>query len=196
LNITKKAQTELEIEQLGLSLKSGKIGVIPTDTIYGICTSALNPKSVEKIYDLRKRAKDKPMIILISSLEDIKLFDISLSDVQQSLLESVWPNPVSIILPVSNPKFEYLHRGKNSLALRMPKNDFIHKLLEFSGSLVAPSANFEGEKPAESIDEAKAYFGEEVEIYIDNGPLTSPASTLIDLTSDKPEILRQGSFKL
>lgn len=183
------------MDKLIKTLKNGGIAVIPTDTIYGIVGSALNPKTVERIYKLRKRALGKPMIILILSLEDLKKFDIKLTQKQKEFLQKNWPNPLSVILPVKEEKFKYLHRGKNSLAFRMPKNKNLLKILSEVGPLVAPSANFAGGKPAENISEAKEYFGDSVAIYLDGGQISSEPSTLVTWEDDSIKILRQGSFK-
>ncbi len=178
-------------------LKEGKIGVMPTDTIYGIVGSALNPRTVEEIYSLRNRASDKPMIILISSLEDLKKFDIILTNSQIDFLKKIWPNPVSVILPCIQERFSYLHRGKKSLAFRMPNNQRLLEILKKTGPLVAPSANFEKEKPSQTIEETKKYFGDKVTFYINGGTLKSKPSTIIRLYKDGNLIvLREGSFEI
>lgn len=191
-------------EKLVSLLKNGGVAVIPTDTIYGIVGSALIPDTVEKIYELRKRAADKPFIILISSLNDLEKFDIKLTQKQRELLEKIWPNPVSVVLSCKSEKFEYLHRGTNSLAFRMPKNEGLLNLLKQTGPLVAPSANFEAELPSETIAEAKKYFGDKVDFYVNGGKMSkapanavkSTPSTLIRLMDDGSwQILRQGSYK-
>jgi len=183
-------------ENLANVLRKGGIAVVPTDTIYGIVGSALNPETVEQIYNLRKRAKDKPFIILVSSIKDLEKFSIKLKDKQKKFLEKVWPNPVSVVLPCDSRDFEYLHRGKDSLAFRMPKDERLLKILKEVGPLVAPSANFEGEKVAENISEAKKYFGDSVATYIDNGKIKSEPSTLVAWEDNSIKILRQGSFKI
>src|SRR5438105_3584039 len=116
-----------DYEKVGAWLKVGKIGVMPSDTIYGIFTSALKETSVEKIYNLRKRSKDKPMIILISDINDLNHFNVKLKAWQKQLLEKIWPNPVSVIIPVADKKWEYLHRGKRSLAFRVPSYPILQK---------------------------------------------------------------------
>ncbi len=177
-------------------LKKGKIGVMPTDTIYGIVGSALNPKTVEEIYTLRKRDSSKPMIILISSLEDLKKFDIKLTKEQRNFLQKIWPNPVSVILPCPYEKFVYLHRGKKSLAFRLPKNGILLQILKEVGPMVAPSANMEKEKPAEEVEQAKKYFGEKMAFYLDGAKIQSKPSTIIQLYEDgKKIILRKGTYK-
>lgn len=177
-------------------LKKGKVGVIPTDTIYGIVGSALNPEVVEKIYQLRKRSSDKPMIILISSLDDLEKFGVKLTYKQKEFLQKNWPNPLSVILPVSGEKFKYLHRGTNSLAFRMPKDKKLLEMLRQTGPLVAPSANFESEKPAETAEEAKEYFADQVAFYV-KGKIKSKPSTIIKLNEEgKVDILREGRLRI
>lgn len=185
-----------DIDQIVKLLKDGKVGVMPTDTIYGIVGSALNPQTVEEIYTLRKRDSAKPMIILISSLDDLKKFEISLTSEQKDFLKEVWPNPVSVVLTCNQDKFTYLHRGKKSLAFRMPKDNNLLEILQKTGPLVAPSANLAGNKPAITINEAKKYFTDEVSFCMDIGRLRSNPSTVIRLYEDgKRLVLREGSFK-
>lgn len=174
----------------------GKVGVIPTDTIYGIVGSAVNSKTVEKIYNLKKRAKDKPMIILISTIGDLEKFAVKFSKKQKEFLEKNWPNPLSVILKCDSEKFNYLHRGKKSLAFRMPKDEKLLEVLKKAGPLVAPSANIEGEKVAENINQAKKYFKNRIDFYVDIGELQSQSSTLIKLKLDGSyKILREGLYR-
>ncbi len=189
--------TQADMDEVITLLKSGKIGVMPTDTLYGLVGSALNPEVVEKIYNLRKRVKDKPMIILISEIDDLEKFEINLTKKQYEFLEKIWPNPASVVLPCPSEKLSYLHRGKESLAFRVPKDKNLLKVLTQTGPLVAPSANIEGEKPAENIEEARKYFGDSLSFYIDAGEIKSQPSTLISL-DDKGVylVLRQGVFKI
>ena len=178
-------------------LKNGGLGVIPTDTIYGVVGFSLNSETVEKIYKLRKRSSDKPFIILVSQISDLEKFEVKSTEKQKEFLEENWPNPLSVVLSCSSEKWEYLHRGTQSLAFRMPNNKKLLDLLKQTGSLVAPSANFEGEKPAENIAEAKKYFGDSVDFYIDEGSIFTTASTLIELKLDgNYKILRKGSFRI
>lgn len=157
---------------------------MPTDTIYGLVGSALIPKTVEEIYALRSRSTNKPMIILISSLDDLKKFDVTVTKKQKDFLMQIWPNPVSVVLPCPKEKFVYLHRGKNSLAFRMPKNNNLLHILKKTGPLVAPSANIEGKSPAESIDQAKEYFDNKIAFYLDIGKIKSKPSKVIRLYKD------------
>jgi L-threonylcarbamoyladenylate synthase len=175
-------------------LKQGKLAVIPTDTIYGIVAQALNKEAVERLYQIRRKTPSKPFIILISAIDDLEKFDIQLNGYQRNVLEKIWPNPISVVLPCNSPDLTYLHRDTNSLAFRLPINEFLIQLIQHVGPLVAPSANLEGEPPAETIEEARHYFGNDVEVYIDEGTIKSQASTLISLANNQLTILRKGSL--
>jgi L-threonylcarbamoyladenylate synthase len=168
---------DLDWMKAGMLLKEGAIGVIPTDTIYGICASAFNKKSIEKVYRLRKRNPNKPCIILISGFDDLKKFNVKLNSWQRKILEKLWPGKISVVL--------------GSLAFRFPKDKLILNILKISGPLIAPSANWEGYEPAKNIKSAKRYFGNKV-FYLDRGDLISKPSTLIDLRKKKIKILREG----
>lgn len=178
------------------TLKNGGVAVIPTDTLYGIVSSALDKKAVKKVYLLKKRNPKKPPIILISSLKDLIHFSIKLDKNISDFLKKIWPDKISVVLPCKNKKFSYLAKEKKSLAFRIPQNTQLLKLLKKTGPLIAPSANWEGNPPAENIKEAKKYFGEEVDFYIDNGVLKSLPSTLISIKNGKIKIERQGGIKL
>lgn len=163
-------------------LRNGGIGAMPTDTIYGITGLALNKNTVERIYSVRKRTPSKPMIILISSIDNLKLFGIK-TEIEQ--LNEFWPGKVSIILPCHDEKFYYLHRGANSLAFRLPNEKHLRQVISKTGPLVAPSANTEGMSPATTIEEAEKYFGNNIDFYLDGGKIEGSPSKLIKIEGGK-----------
>lgn len=191
-----KIEKAMENFNLIKSISVGGIGVMPTDTIYGLVGLALNKYVVQRIYKVRKRNPDKPLIILISAIEDLKLFGIKLNEVQVKVLEKFWPGKISIILPCKASKWQYLHRGTKGLAFRLPKNPSLIRILKTTGPLVAPSANPEGDLPAKTITEARKYFGDEIDFYI-SGKTNQTPSTLVELKDDgKLVALRQGAVKI
>lgn len=176
---------KLQITQI---LKKDGVGVLPTDTLYGVVGRALSKKTVERIYKIKGRDESKPFIILISSLRDLEKFSIKKEhyDILHNVImkKKVWPGKVSVILPCTNKKFEYLHRGKKSLAFRFPKNKLLISILKKTGPLVAPSANSQGEKPAATISEAKKYFGADVDFYLAGGRKEGKPSKIISIGGD------------
>jgi len=177
-------------------LIDGGIGVLPTDTIYGIVGSALNRKTVVRIYKLRRRSSKKPMIVLIGSVSDLKKFGVKIGVRERKILNRIWPGKVSVVLSCPSRKFAYLHRGTKSIAFRLSKPVWLHRLLQKTGPLVAPSANLSGEPPARTIPEAKKYFGNKVDFYVDKGKLFSQPSTLVRFKKDKIIVLRKGAVKI
>lgn len=168
---------------------------MPTDTIYGIVGRAFDKHAVEKIYRLRRRDRKKPMIILISSIADLALFNILLNTKNKKRLQKVWPGKVSVILPIAHKavrmRLRYLHRGTGALAFRLPRPLWLRDMLAYTGPLVAPSANFEGESPARTIKEARKYFKAKVNFYMDGGRLVSRPSMLIKINGSRVSILRK-----
>lgn len=184
-------------------IKKGGIVVMPTDTIYGIVGSALNVHVVSRIYEIRKRAPTKPCIILIGDISELEKFSIELSDEQKKILQKYWLqgkteeySAISFVLDCKenskNEKFTYLHRGTNTLAFRIPLQKELRDLFLQTGPLIAPSANLEGLPPAKNISEAKKYFGDLVDLYIDGGAIEGKASKIIKLHKDgSVDILRK-----
>jgi len=177
-------------------LENGGVGVLPTDTLYGLVGSALSPKAVERIYRLKKRDPKKPLIILINSLADLKSFKIKIGLKTRRILAKYWPGKTSIILPCPSEEFNYLHRGGRTLAFRLPDKKDLQDLLKKTGPLVAPTANPEGLEPAKTIKEARAYFGDQVDFYLNQGRLDSSPSTLIALKRGKVVVKRAGPVKI
>ena len=186
----------LESSNLLKLIKSGGVGVLPTDTIYGIVASANNKKSIERIYKLKERNKEKPFIILVSSFKDLENLGVETDNKAVETLKKYWPGKVSVVLPIKDSSLEYLHRGKNSLAFRLPDYPELTKLIKETGPLVAPSANPEGMEPAKTIDKAKKYFGDNLDFYVDAGKIEGSASTLISIKEGKVNLLRQGEAKV
>lgn len=181
-----------ENENIVSTLKRGGIVVMPTDTIYGMVGDAKDPAVVEKIYKIRNRDIKKPCIVLIGDTSELKDFSIDLTIEQKNKLLDFWPGPVSVIFDCLDEKFAYLHRGTNTLAFRLPIQSGLQDLLKKTGPLIAPSANKEKFPESESIEDARNYFGNTVDLYLDAGAITSKASRVIKLNKDNSiNILRE-----
>lgn len=178
--------SEFNDEIAGILLNGG-IGVIRTDTIYGIVAKADDEAAVNRVFSVKRRTPTKPPISLISSTD--QLFDEYDQSVLNRLAE-LWPGKNTVILPAKIAP-EWLMRGTQSVSYRLPNHAQLLKLIEKTGPLIAPSANPEGEEPAYNIDMAKAYFGDEVDFYVDGGTVTdNTPSNLYRLLPDGMEQLR------
>lgn len=177
-------------------IKKGGVGILATDTLYGLVGSALSSKAVSRIYQLKKRNKKKPFIILISSFKDLSIFNIKIEGFQKRILKKIWPGKVSVIFPCPLKKWAYLHRGTKSLAFRLVKKKSLRELLKKTGPLVAPSANLEGQKPVETLQEARRIFGDRVDFYSGRIRKNQLPSTLVAFQNKHLVILRKGGGRI
>lgn len=168
-------------------LNEGGIGVIRSDTLYGVVGRADNRAAVERIYAAKGRTPTKSPIVLIDSVEGLwDAYDIG----TLRRLKELWPGKNSIILP-SESAPAWITRGNGSVAYRVPDDERLLGLIRGVGPLAAPSANPEGEPPAMTIGEAKSYFGDSVDFYVDGGEVADSApSKLYRLRPDGLERLR------
>lgn len=177
-------------------LNGSGVVVLPTDTLYGIVARASDQQAVERMYRLRGRAPDKPCIVLVADAWQITDTD-KWTYQHKELGAKYWPGPLSLVGPTTDKTPFYLHRGTNTLAYRIPDNVELRKLLSATGPLIAPSANHEGEPPATSIQEAQAYFGDNVDGYVDGGTIKNHApSTVAGVKNGDIHIFRQGALRI
>ena len=168
-------------------IADGGVAVIRTDTLYGIVCDAHNPHAVDRIYKIKQRDLLKPVIVLVAHFEQIAEFGITLNPETQAQLKKYWPGKVSIVLPATDTSVNthYIHKGTGGIAFRIPADAELRKLLIESGPLIAPSANPEGKPPAKNIDEARDYFKDQVDYYMDGGEVVeSKASQMIKIDTD------------
>lgn len=182
----------MSIDELAIKINNGEVGVMPTDTVYGLVAQAKNEQAVKRLYSLKNR-EGKPGTIIASSTK--QLVDLGLKKRYLTAVESYWPGAVSVVIPTGE-VLKYLHQGKQSLAVRIPKDKALTKLLAKTGALLSSSANLPGEKPATTLQEAKAYFSDKLDFYVDGGRLEGKPSTVIRVVDDVVEVLREGRVKI
>jgi L-threonylcarbamoyladenylate synthase len=193
--IAMKAQLFTSLRDAGLTelIGQGAIGVIPTDTQYGLVCAYDRPDSVERIYAAKRRPPDKPVVILAASLD--QLLEIEGLDRNTLLMaERFWPGAVTVVVPCKARALAHIHRDMRSVACRVPDNADLRALLEMTGPLIAPSANPHSLEPAGTVEKAQAYFGETVDFYVKGGDLTGrQPSTIITFDEDGlVDVIRQG----
>lgn len=175
-------------------LVPGAVGVIPTDTLYGVVARAADEAAVSRLYAVKKRDGNPGTLIAadIGQLEGLGFKHRYLRAVEQ-----YWPGAVSVVIPSSDPELGYLRLGKSGLAVRIPADKKLRALLRKTGPLQTSSANITGEPTANTIAEAKAYFGDGVDFYADGGDLSGrEPSTVIRIVDDAVEVLRPGAVRI
>jgi L-threonylcarbamoyladenylate synthase len=182
-----------ENDQLITAIKGGAVGVIPTDTVYGLVCAANDSKAVARLYALKSR-EHKPGTLIAADIN--QLVKLGIKKRYLTAVGQFWPGPVSVIIPTGF-ALDYLRQGVVGLATRIPAQSDLHKLLEATGPLITTSANQPGESPANNLQEARDYFGDTVDFYVDGGDLSGALpSTLIRIVDDAIEVLRQGAVEI
>lgn len=173
-------------------LLSGGIAVILTDTVYGIVARAAGEKAVKRLYKLKNRVVDNPGPIIASNID--QLVELGIKRRYLKAVEQFWPGPISIEIPHNT---EYLNLGTGRQAFRVVADKNLMELLDKTGPLLTTSANQTKKPPAVNIKEAEAYFGDQVDLYVDGGDLSGrPASTIIRIVDDAIEVVRQGAVRV
>lgn len=174
--------------------KPGAVGIIPTDTVYGLVARAGDREAVGRLYDLKDR-ENKPGTLIAADLSQLE--ELGLKHRYLKAVEQFWPGAISVIIPAGDPKLAYLHQGKMSLAIRIPDHTELLGLLRATGPLLTSSANAPGKPTAANIDQAKAYFGNRVDFFIDGGDYRDhEPSTIVRIIDDAIEIVRLGAVKI
>lgn len=182
---------KLSLADASTAIQSGAVGIMPTDTVYGIAASAHNKAAVERLYALKNR-EQKPGTIIAASVE--QLIALGINKHSLTRVEHYWPNPVSIEIWHD---ISYLHQGTGRQAFRIPKHKELRDFLAITGPLQTTSANQPSQPPATTLVEANHYFGDSVDFYVEGGDLSDrEPSTIIKLTETGIEIIREGALKI
>lgn len=171
-------------------LIGGAVGLMPSDTIYGLSCLALNKSAVERLRQIKKRSAAKRFIVLISDLN--QLGSLGLDENEAQALTDYWPGSVSLEMKASKSP-EWLRQGANTFAVRMPDRQDLHNFINQVGPITSTSANYEGEEPVKNVREAMDKFGEQLDFYADMGEIVGRPSTMVRVDDGKLEVIRQGS---
>jgi L-threonylcarbamoyladenylate synthase len=174
---------------------SGKIFIYPTDTIYGIGGNPFDKNVVTRIDDIKGRNEKKQFIWLLSDFEKVMNYVEIIYETHLEFLQKIWPAPVTVILNLNERTKAIINQ--DSIAVRIPQNDFCLNLLqEISRPLISTSVNRSGEAPLNQIGQIVDNYLQDVDTIFFNAETTvKKSSTIIDLTSKQPKLIREGSIK-
>lgn len=182
------------MEQAGKLIAEGELVAFPTETVYGLGGDALDPDASRKIYAAKGRPSDNPLIVHIAEFDDMKRVAREVPEQARKLADAFWPGPLTMIVWKSDAVPEATTGGMQTVAVRMPNHPVALELIRRSGCLIAaPSANTSGRpSPTEAQHVAEDLSGK-IAMILDGGPVgIGIESTIIDLTEEKPMILRPG----
>lgn len=188
-------QNDESLTQAREIIARGGVIAFRTDTFYGLGADPFNASAVQKVKDLKGREGSKPILVLISDVEQLSRLIESRSPAFDELAERFWPGALTIIGEATNRLPGDLTAGTKSVGVRLPGDESVRSIVRAcGGALTATSANPSGEPPARSATEALKYFGESVDVILDGGATkTDQPSTVVDTTSDGGlKLVREG----
>ncbi|GAB2702016.1 L-threonylcarbamoyladenylate synthase [Nocardia thraciensis] len=176
------------------TLKSGRLAVIPTDTVYGLAADAFDSAAVASLLAAKRRGRDMPVPVLVGSWNTIDGLVFSVQSQARDLIRAFWPGGLSLVVRQAPSLAWDLGDARGTVMLRMPLHPVALELLREVGPLAVSSANVSGQPPATTVDEARAQLADQVGVYLDGGSAEHGLpSTIVDLTADTPRILREGA---
>ncbi|MFA6393988.1 MAG: L-threonylcarbamoyladenylate synthase [Patescibacteria group bacterium] len=182
IKINLKNPGKKEIDLIVNFLNQGKVIACPTDTVYGLGCLATDAKAIRRIFKIKKRENRKPLLILTQSLAMAKKY-CRINKKQAVYLKKVWPGPVSVVLEDRRNLPKELSAGQGALAVRLPRNDFLLKIIKKLGEpLVSTSLNLSGEPVISDLGNVEIIFKKEKpDLIVDAGVLKGKPSRLVDL---------------
>ncbi len=186
-------QRSLGITSAAGAVKSGRLVVLPTDTVYGIGADAFDSTAVAALLAAKGRGRDMPVGVLVGSWHTIEGLVYTMPDGARDLIRAFWPGALSLVVRQA-PSLQWdLGDARGTVMLRMPLHPVAIELLREVGPMAVSSANVSGRPPAVDAAEARGQLGDLVDVYLDAGPAQQQAaSTIVDLTDGTPRILRAG----
>ncbi|UJG44171.1 MAG: threonylcarbamoyl-AMP synthase [Candidatus Heimdallarchaeum endolithica] len=194
----KEKLADNELIQAIRYLEQEKTVVFPTDTVYGIGADLFKEKAVKNLFEIKKRPLDKPINALVSSMKQVEMIVENIPDSAIKLIKEFWPGGLTIILKKKDIVPDIVTAGRETIGVRKPNNEIILQILEkFGKPLAATSANISGLSSPITAKEVLEQLGEKSYLLIDGGKtIEKQPSTIIDLSSKKPQILRKGSVSV
>jgi L-threonylcarbamoyladenylate synthase len=186
--------TDQEIEKAAEILRAGGLVAFPTETVYGLGADASNPAAVKRIFAVKDRPADHPVIVHIADMSELKHWAAEVPRSAWLLAEKFWPGPLTMVLKRAARVSGLITGGQDTIGLRVPGHPVAQQLLKaFGGGIAAPSANKFGRLSPTTAEHVRQELGDEVDLVLDGGPCgVGIESTIVDLTRDPPSILRPG----
>lgn len=185
-----------KLESAAEIIKNGGLVAMPTETVYGLAADGLNPNAVKKIFEVKGRPSDNPLILHVSSIEEVEPLVSEISEKAKLLMDKLWPGPLTIIFKKSDIVPDIITAGGDTVAIRMPDNEIAKTLIRLSGTAIAaPSANLSGKpSPTNAIDVFVDMNGK-IDMILDGGGCKiGIESTVVDVVDENPKILRPGYY--
>ena len=177
------------------TLKDGRLVIMPTDTIYGIIGDATNEDVINKVYEVKERPHDKPLLILVSNLSMLHELVTEIPKETEKIIKKFWPGPLTILFKKSSKVSDTLTANSALVAIRMPNDKRLLNIMNhLNRPLISTSANISSHDAITNPNQLEEKMKENIDLIVDEGTVNNEASTLITIVNGKIEILREGSL--
>jgi L-threonylcarbamoyladenylate synthase len=189
------ASVREQVEKGIVILKKGGVIAFPTDTVYGLGASMAIGSAVERVYRIKERPRHMALPLLLADLSQLEKIAISIPPSARLLAERFWPGPLTLVLLKSDAVPDIVTAGSETVAVRIAAHPIPTALARGVGTaIVGTSANLSGQPSALTTEEARAQLGDRVELIIEGDCPGGKESTIVDLSGEKPVILRRGAL--
>lgn len=174
-------------------LKKGEVVAFPTETVYGLGADAENPSAVRKVFEIKGRPADNPLIVHIASPEMVRRFTDDVTEDAEKLMKKFWPGPLTLVFPKKKNVLDIITGGLDTVALRWPEHPVSQQLISLAGPLVAPSANSSGKPSPTKPDHVREDFGDDFPVIEAGETEIGLESTVLDISRTPYRIYRPGA---
>jgi len=176
------------------AIQQGKLIVYPTDTLYGLGASIFKQDAITSIFQIKGRPFSLPLPLAVANLKMLSEY-VELTSLAQKLARKFLPGKLTLVCKKKPVITDLITSGNDTVAVRIPQDEIALHLINKTGPIIATSANIHSQKTPNSISEIRKLFKpEDIEVYVDGGPRNGAPSTIVDVTSHQPRILREGSI--
>lgn len=177
-------------------IKKGGLVAIPTETVYGLGANGLDEQAVVKIFEAKGRPQDNPLILHVAEPKEMEKFCHDIPPAAYTLAEKFWPGPLTMVLPARDIVPRRTTAGLDTVAVRCPDNETTREIIRLSGvPIAAPSANLSGKPSTTTAQHVLHDHNGKIDAIVDGGPCrVGVESTIVDLTDDRPRLLRPGGI--
>ncbi len=198
IRIDSKAPEEKLLERAAAIIRDGELVAFPTETVYGLGADGLNENAVKKIFEAKGRPQDNPLILHVDSVDMLEQLVMDIPPAARLCMESFWPGPLTILFKRRELVPDIITAGLDTVAIRMPSHPIALRLIALSGTpIAAPSANTSGKPSPTRAEHVFEDMEGKIPMLIDGGETgVGLESTVLDLTGEKPMILRPGGITL
>lgn len=183
-----------EIGRAVQAIREGGIIAVPTETYYGLAADPENEEALRCLFSIKQRPKNKPILLLISKLEQLEKYAAAIPESYQPLIDCYWPGPLTLVFPAKPVVSPLLTGGSGTIGIRLTPNPVACRIIDQLGkAITATSVNLSGQDPARTAQQVRALWGARLDYVVDGGPADKgPGSTVVRIVEDRLCIERTG----